>query len=48
MTNVPAFATVDPADGMTAANPGQVQNLVGGNWLDADHVRCYIIDPMNL
>ena len=47
MTNVPAFATVDPADGMTAADPGQVQNLVGGNWLDADHVRGDIIDPMN-
>ena len=47
MTNVPAFATVDPANGMTEADPGRVQNLVGGNWLDADHVRGDIIDPMN-
>lgn len=47
MTNVPAFATVDPANGMTEADPGRVQNLVGGNWLDAEHVRDDIVDPMN-
>ncbi len=47
MPNVPAFATVDPADGMTVSDPGRVQNLAGGTWVDADHVREDIVDPMN-
>lgn len=47
MTNVPAFATVDPAGSMTEAVPGHVQNLVGGHWVDADRIRDDIIDPMN-
>ena len=47
MANVPAFATVDPAEGMTEANAGRVQNLVGGNWVDAERVRDDIVDPMN-
>jgi 1-pyrroline-5-carboxylate dehydrogenase len=47
MTNVPAFATVDAAGGMTEAAPGRVQNLVGGRWVDADRIRDDIVDPMN-
>jgi 1-pyrroline-5-carboxylate dehydrogenase len=47
MPQVPAFATADPAHGMTEASPGHVQNLVAGSWLDADHIRDDIIDPMN-
>ena len=47
MSQVPAFATADPAHGMTEASPGHVRNLVAGSWLDADHVRDDIIDPMN-
>jgi len=47
MSRVPAFATVDPFDGMTAANPGVLQNLVGGTWVDGDGGYDDIIDPMN-
>ena len=47
MTHVPAFATVDPANGMTETDPGRVQNLVAGVWGDADQIRDDIIDPMN-
>ncbi len=47
MTNVPAFATVDPANGMTGADPGRVQNLVAGAWVGTDQVRDDIVDPMN-
>ena len=33
-----AFATVDPFDGMTADNPGILQDLAGGFWVDgAEH-----------
>ena len=34
MPAVPAFATVDPFDGMNANKPGRVQNLVAGAWAD--------------
>jgi len=47
MSRVPEFATVDPFNGMTAADPGMLQNLVGGQWLDADAGYDDIIDPMN-
>lgn len=42
-----AFATVDPFAGMTGRNPGKLQNLVGGRWVDADSYRDDIADPMN-
>lgn len=42
-----AFATVDPFDGMTAASPGLVQNLVGGMWQSDARFREDIVDPMN-
>ena len=47
MSRVPAFATVDPFDGMSAANPGILQNLVGGHWGDGDGGYDDVIDPMN-
>jgi len=47
MPHVPAFTTVDPADGMTGADPGRVQNLVAGSWVDAAHIRDDIVDPIN-
>jgi len=47
MSRVPEFATVDPFDGMTAANPGVLQNLVGGEWDDGDGNYFDLIDPMN-
>jgi 1-pyrroline-5-carboxylate dehydrogenase len=47
MPSVPEFATVDPAGGMTDADPGRVQNLVTGLWTDAEPVRDDIVDPIN-
>ncbi len=47
MARVPEFATVDPFDGMTAANPAILQNLVGGQWVDGDSDYYDLIDPMN-
>lgn len=41
------FATVDPFDGMNSANPGRVQNLVGGRWASSDNLRKDIVDPLN-
>jgi 1-pyrroline-5-carboxylate dehydrogenase len=42
-----AFATVDPFEGMTGENPGTLQNLVGGRWMDVDTYREDIVDPLN-
>lgn len=47
MPRVPEFATVDPFDGMTPANPGMLQNLVAGQWVDGDGGYDDLIDPMN-
>ena len=47
MSRVPSFATVDPYDGMTEAEPGVLQNLVGGRWLDGNGEYDDVIDPMN-
>jgi len=41
------FATVDPFDGMTPANPGAVQNLVDGRWESSADNRKDIVDPLN-
>ena len=41
------FATVDPFAGMTGSNPGKLQNLVGGRWVDVAEYRDDITDPMN-
>jgi 1-pyrroline-5-carboxylate dehydrogenase len=42
-----SFATVDPFTGMTGAAPGQLQNLVNGQWVDVPDYRDDIVDPMN-
>lgn len=47
MPRVPAFATVDPFDGMTGENPGILQNLVAGAWQDSESAYDHIVDPMN-
>jgi len=47
MARVPVFATVDPFDGMTAASPAILQNLVDGRWADGDGDYYDLIDPMN-
>lgn len=47
MSQVPEFATVDPFDGMTGADPGKLQNLVDGRWTDGGGNVADIIDPMN-
>jgi 1-pyrroline-5-carboxylate dehydrogenase len=44
---IPAFATVDPFDGMTGSEPGVLQNLVGGEWVSVSNVNKDIVDPMN-
>lgn len=47
MPQLPEFATVDPFDGMSAAEPGRVRNLVNGHWAAASRHRLDILDPMN-
>lgn len=47
MSEIPAFATVDPYDGMNAVRPGRVQNLCAGKWLDPNALRDDLPDPMN-
>ena len=42
-----AFATIDPFAGMTGSNPGKLQNLAGGQWVDVARYRDDITDPMN-
>lgn len=46
-TSWQVFATVDPFAGMTGDAPGRLQNLVGGQWIDAPQYRDDIVDPMN-
>ncbi|MBT8091447.1 MAG: aldehyde dehydrogenase family protein [Gammaproteobacteria bacterium] len=43
----PAFATVDPFDGMNDAQPGVVRNLVAGTWLADAKTRDDLPDPLN-
>lgn len=47
MMALPAFATVNPFDGMTAEQPGQVRNLCAGQWTDADNTRDDLPDPLH-
>lgn len=46
MSRVPEFATVDPFDGMTAASPAVLQDLVGGRWVDGGGEYTEHPDPM--
>jgi 1-pyrroline-5-carboxylate dehydrogenase len=43
----PDFATLDPFDGMTGAQPGTVRNLLAGEWITDSRVRDDIVDPLN-
>ncbi len=47
MARLPDFATVDPFNGMTGADPGVVQNLLAGAWCSDAPVRDDIVDPLN-
>jgi 1-pyrroline-5-carboxylate dehydrogenase len=47
MSALPSFATVDPFDGMTPADPGIVRNLLDGNWWEGERVRDDIPDPLH-
>jgi 1-pyrroline-5-carboxylate dehydrogenase len=47
MSEPAQFATLDPFTGMTASNPGAVQNLLAGKWMKGSVVRDDIVDPMN-
>ena len=47
MSRVPAFATVDPFDGMTGQRPATLQNLVSGGWQQSASGYADIVDPMN-
>ena len=46
MSRLPAFATVDPRHGMTAAQPGVARNLLAGRWRDGECFREDIPDPL--
>ena len=46
MASVPAFATIDPFDGMTTGSPGVVQNLCAGHWSTSPTTRDDIPDPL--
>lgn len=47
MAAVPAFATVDPFDGMNERQPGRVRNLAAGAWKEAATTRDDIPDPLS-
>jgi 1-pyrroline-5-carboxylate dehydrogenase len=47
MPRLPAFATVDPHQGMTAKQPGIARNLLAGRWLDGERFREDIPDPLH-
>ena len=43
----PAFASVDPFNGMNEENTGAVQNLVSGDWVSVTPVRDDLPDPLH-
>ena len=47
MADTPAFATVDPFNGMNENQPGVVQNLCNGQWLDGAAHRADLPDPLS-
>ena len=47
MSELARFATLDPFAGMTARDPGKVQNLLAGQWVSGDAARDDIVDPLN-
>jgi len=47
MASLPAFATVDPFNGMNASQPGVVCNLLNGEWLEGGNLRDDLPDPLH-
>lgn len=47
MSRNPDFSTIDPFDGMTAESPGNVKNLLQGEWAMASRARDDVVDPLN-
>jgi len=47
MSSLPAFATVDPHNGMTAGQPGIARNLLGGRWCEVGQCRDDLPDPLH-
>lgn len=47
MTRLPSFATVDPFNGMDSSAPGEVCNLLAGEWRESGAWRDDIPDPLN-
>ena len=47
MSTVPAFATLDPFEGMTERNPGVAWNLVNGEWQTSEEWRDDLPDPLH-
>jgi len=46
MSQLSAFATIDPTAGMTPDEPGMARNLIGGQWQETGAWRDDIPDPM--
>jgi 1-pyrroline-5-carboxylate dehydrogenase len=46
MTQIPAFATLDPFNGLSPDEPGLVHNLLGGSWHQTSACRDDIPDPL--
>ena len=38
MPNIPNFATADPFDGMSEAEPCRAKNLLSGEWVGEDNI----------
>jgi 1-pyrroline-5-carboxylate dehydrogenase len=47
MSELAQFATLDPFAGMSATDPGTVQNLLAGTWMKGSVTRDDVVDPMN-
>ena len=45
MPNIPNFATADPFDGMSEAEPCRAKNLLSGKWVGEDNID-NIMDPL--
>ena len=47
MSYLSKFTTLDPLKGMNKEDPGRVQNLVNGKWIESSDFREDIPDPLN-
>ena len=46
MVNLSKFTTLDPLKGMNKEDPGNVQNLVSGEWIESSQFRKDIPEPL--